>query len=188
MKFTLLQIILAVAGLTGAGFLVGRLTKPEVVTEKTKIEYVEKQIVVTQEKIRVEIGKVKDTQVVERWHREKTEETKPDGTITVKEVEDRNIDSIVREQQNSTEVKIVEVTKEVVVKELVETSKTPTLAQWRIGGVAGIHPRLLPPSVISYVYGAEIERRLIGPIWGGVWGQANTGGYGVIGIKASLEF
>jgi hypothetical protein len=72
------------------------------VEEKVRVETVEKQVVVTHETVRVEVVKVKDSQVVERFHREKTETKSPDGTIVKKETEDRNVDTIVKEKENTS--------------------------------------------------------------------------------------
>lgn len=184
--------------LLGCGVLIGWLVKPDVVRveEKIKTIEVEKQVVVVQEKVRVEIVKVKDTQVVERWHREKTEERRPDGTVIAKEVEDRNIDSIVRERENSTEVKVVEVEKQVVVERKVEVFREvkPVLPDWHVGVLAGVAPRFDAPLASPIMLGLEGERRIAGPLWLGIWGMAGSPATGLnitngaIGIKASMEF
>jgi hypothetical protein len=187
-----LHLVLLVAGLAG-GIAIGWGFKPDVVKveEKTQVVEVEKQVVVVQEKVRVEVVKVKDTQVVERWHREKTDETKPDGTRIVKEIEDRNVDSIVKEKENSTEVKVVEVEKQVVVEKEVVKEKvvTPMLAQWHVGALVGLTPQFLPTvGVQNWVIGAEVERRIVGPVFGGVWGAGTTTGQGMGGLKLGVEF
>jgi len=171
-----------VALLSGAA--IGWALKPDVVRveERVKTVEVEKQVVVVQESVRVEVVKVKDTQVVERWHREKTQS--PDGTI--KEVEDKNIDTLVHEKENNVEVKVVEVEKQVVVeKTLTKTIKIdPVLPNWHIGVTGGVQiPVILP------VVGVEVERRIAGPFWLGVYGNANTQfNAGQAGLKLGIEF
>lgn len=174
------------------GIAIGWGVKPSQVEtrEVLKVVEVEKQVVVEHETVRVEIVKVKDTQVVERWHREKTEERKPDGTVTTKEVEDKNIDSIVKERENSTEVKVVEVVKEVVVEKEVFKEKivTPVLAQWHVGVLGGVQPQFSPSiGVASWAVGGEVERRIVGPLFLGVWGMGTTAGAGMGGLKVGFE-
>lgn len=175
-------VVLLVGVLGGAAL--GWGLKPDVVKIEEKIKVVEvvKEVVVVQEKVRVEVVKVKDTQVVERWRREKTQS--PDGTI--KEIEERNIDSIIKEKENTVEVRVVEVTKEVVVEKLVDRviKIDPVLANWHIGVMGGVQvPTIIP------VVGVEAERRIAGPFWLGVWGTANTQfNAGQAGLKVAIEF
>jgi len=166
------------------GGAVGWYAKPDIVKveEKVKVVEVEKQVVVVQEHVRVEVVKVKDTQVVERWRREKTQF--PDGTI--KELEEKNIDSIVKEKENSVEVKVVEVEKQVIVEKQVDRvlKIDPVLAQWRISVMGGVQiPEIIP------VVGASVDRRIVGPFWLGLYGNANTQfNSGQVGLKAGIEF
>lgn len=180
-------LVVFVVALLG-GSALGWFLKPDVVRieERLKTVEVEKQVVVVQEKVRVEVVKVKDVQVVERWHREKTEERKPDGTVLTKEIEDRNIDSVLKEKENTTEVKVVEVVKEVVVEKQVEklVKIEPVLPNWHVGVLGGTE--LLTPVP---VFGIHAERRIAGPFWGGVWGDVNTQfNRGQVGLKVSIEF
>lgn len=185
---------IAVAAITGAVFLLvggglGWGLKPDVVKVEEVIKVVEvtKEVVVVQEKVRVEVVKVKDTQVVERWHREKT--TSPDGTT--KEVEDRNIEAVVKEKENTVEVKVVEVTKEVVVEKLVDRviKIDPVLAQWRVGAGGGVQflANIFPePTAILGLSGA---RRIAGPFWLKLEGHLNTKlSAGDIQLKGEIEF
>ena len=188
-KKTLLAVaITAVVCLLGGAGL-GWGLKPDVVKieERIKVVEVTKEVVVVQEKVRVEVVKVKDTQVVERWHREK--KTFPDGTIT--EVEDKNIDSIVNEKENTVEVKIVEVTKEVVVEKLVDRviKIDPVLAQWRVGATGGAQFLFSEFPMPTPVFGVEAERRLAGPFWIGLVGSLNTKlNVADIRLKVAVEF
>jgi hypothetical protein len=176
--------------LVGVG--VGWKMKPTQVerVETVKVQVVEKEVVVIQEKVRVEIVKVKDSQTIERIHKEEKTVTSPDGTVVATKTEDHNIDSIIHEKENSTEVKVVEVEKQVVVvkTETKEVKITPVLAQWHIGILGGVDPSLVPFKTNGYLVGGEVERRIVGPIWGGIWGMGSTEGRGMGGIKVSLEF
>jgi hypothetical protein len=187
-KLAIIDTIISIV-LVGVGVYIGWSLKPDVVKveEKVKVVEVTKEVVVEKEVVRVEVVKVKDSQVVERWHREKTETKSPDGSVVTREVEDKNIDSIVKEKENSTEVKLVEVTKEVVVeKEVVkEKTVTPMLAQWKVGLMGGIAPQL---PAVSWAVGAEVDRRIVGPIWAGAWGLGTTSGQGMAGVKVGVEF
>lgn len=174
----------------GAG--IGWALKPDVVRveEKVKTVEVEKQVVVEKEVVRVEVVKVKDTQVVERWHREKTDETKPDGTRTVKEIEDRNIDSVVKERENSTTVQVVEVEKQVVVTRDVVVEKViePVLKNWRAGLLVGVAPRFDTPAETAIMVGVEAQRRIAGPFSASLWvlGGSPVTGFKLTGVSAGL--
>jgi hypothetical protein len=174
-KAAYVAVPLLCLGLGAAG---GWYAKPDVyrIEEKVKVETVEKQVVVVQEKVRVEKVYIKDVQVVERWHREKTEEKKPDGTVLTKEVEDRNIDSILKETRKDVEVKIVEVEKQVVVKQEVEKRVTmdPVLSKWRGKLMVGVAPTL--PNIVEspLMFGVEGEMRVAGPLWLGLWAMGGS--------------
>lgn len=159
------------------GVILGWYLKPEAVRveEKLKVVELEKQVVVEKEKLKVEIIHVKDTQVVERWRREKTETQLPDGTITKRETEEKNIDTVVKEK--TTDTKVVEVEKQVVIevekfvdrKVLIE----PKLENWGVNVLAGVQPKLNPLST-DLVLGVQAERRVAGPFWAGIWVQTVT--------------
>jgi hypothetical protein len=181
----LIAVILGILG----GAALGWGLKPDVVRveEKVKIVEVTKEVVVIQEQVRVEIVKVKDSVVSDRYR--KTETITPDGTIN--RVEERNIDTVVKEKENTVEVKVVEVTKEVVVEKLVDRviKIEPVLAQWRLGAgggvqfLAGTFPE---PTPILSVGGA---RRIAGPFWLKLEGSLNTKlTAGDIQLKGEIEF
>lgn len=175
------------------GIGIGWYVKPDVVRveEKLKTVEVEKQVVVTQEKVRVEVVKIKDSSVAEKYHREKTEEKRPDGTVLTKETEDRNVDTVVKEKENQIEVKVVEVEKQVVVTQEVIKEKLvePVLAQWHLGVLAGVQPQFNPLAVGPFTFGIEAEHRFIGPIFLGIWGTTNTTFQNMqVGAKVGFEF
>lgn len=184
----LICLVCLVCGFAMGGYMNQGQVKIE---EKIKVVEVEKQVVVEKEKVRIEIVKVKDTQIVERWRREKNEEKRPDGTVLTKEVEEKNIDTVVHEKSNSTEVKVVKVEKQVVVEreKIVEKKIEPILPQWHLGVLGGVSPQILPvPGINSYLVGGEVERRIVGPFFLGVWGMGSTTGQGMGGIKIGADF
>jgi hypothetical protein len=167
------------------------------VEEKVKVVEVEKQVVVVKEVLKVEIVRVKDTQIVDRWRREKTETQMPDGTLTKREVEERNIDTVVKEKETKAEVKVVEVVKEVVVEreKVVEKRTEPVLPNWHAGALVGAAPRFDQPLATPVMVGLEVERRVAGPVWLGGWaigGSPVVGGFALtnvaVGLKVGMEF
>ena len=172
------------------GVGVGWTLKPAAVRveEKVKIVEVEKQVVVEVERVRVEVVKVKDTTVVERWHREKTEERKPDGTVTTKEIEDRNIDERVVERENKVEVKVVEVTKEVVVykDKVVEKKQDVSLPNWHLGISGALGPDL-DPIALHGEFSATVERRVLGPFFMGATIGVGTDFKAVKGVHGGIS-
>lgn len=175
-----------------AGVAAGWYAKPDVVKTEVKVQVVEvmKEVVVVQEKVRVEVVRVKDTQVVERWRREKTETQSPDGTVTKNEVEEKNIETVVKEKENTVEVKVVQVEKEVVVEreKIIEKRVDVALAQWHLGVMGGATPQFLPtPGLNSWSLGGHVERRIVGPLFLGVWGMGSNTGLGTVGISVAGE-
>lgn len=167
------------------------------VEEKVKVVEVEKQVVVVKEVLKVEVVRVKDTQIVDRWRREKTETQMPDGTLTKREVEERNIDTVVKEKETKAEVKVVEVVKEVVVEreKVVERRIEPVLPNWHAGALVGVAPRFDQPLATPVMVGLEVERRVAGPVWLGGWaigGSPVVGGFALtnvaVGLKVGMEF
>ena len=188
--------------LLGTG--IGWYVKPSVVETKEKEKIVEKQVTTEAQKalmtafenLRIEMQKVRETQVVEKYHREELETRLKDGTYTKKVTIDKNIDSHTKETETKVEVKVVEVEKRietiktVTVDKIVEKEKIvkPVLAQWHVGAMGGLTPTLFPLGVQSYVLGAEVERRIIGPVFLGLWGAGTTTGQGMGGLKVGFEF
>lgn len=93
-----------------------------------------------------------------------TETKKPDGSDTiVTKTEDKSID-------NNTENDTFSST----------TTTTNQKTQWRVSALAGFHYDSLPvPN-----YGALVERRILGPIFVGVYGKSDK----EAGIAISLDF
>lgn len=165
-------IMAAVLVVTGAtAFMAGRYSKPD------KIEVVEKQVVVTQEVVKiVEVEKSTDTKTKDensnkRVHIERTEETKPDGTKIVKVTKDINVDRTIKE----TEIKVVEkevmVDREVKVKEEVIVTKVVENddPDWFLSIKGGVSTA----TASRYGLGIDANRRILGPVHIGLWGMLN---------------
>lgn len=188
----------------GIGIGAGWGLKPDVV--KTEIK--EKIVEVVKEDIRInellsqistlnrDYQEMKNSRVQEKYHKEHLETRHPDGTVVIKDTIDRNVDTVVQETKREVEVQVVEVVKEVVVTQTVtverevvkEVKVTPQLAQWHVGALAGIQPTFLPNLKLDNgVFGGEVEHRLVGPVFVGVWGAGTTTGLGMGGIKVSVE-
>lgn len=166
-------------------YSLGRVMTPEKlrVEEKVKVVEVEKQVVVIQEQVKIEKVYLKDEK--QKIRREEVTVNHPNGLVETKKTEDINIDSVVREQ----DVKFVdrEVKTETVryvdkeVEKLVV--KERPLPDWRISPMLGVQLNG-GFSTNQLVYGAELQRRIAGPISAGAWGLSS----GVAGISVSLEF
>lgn len=174
-----------------------KIEEREVVVEKQVTTEAMKELMTSFEHLKQELQKVRETKVVEKYHREELETKLPDGTYTKKVTIDKNIDSFSRETETKILVrvvevdKMVEVEKKVFVDRIVEKEKvvSPVLAQWHVGVFGGVNPQLVPSlKVNSYVIGGEVERRIAGPFWLGVWGAGTTTGQGMGGLKVGMEF
>lgn len=176
--------VLATVTVLLVGIGIGWSVKPDVVKVEEREKIVEKQVTTEAQKelmsafesLRVEMEKVRETQVVEKYHREELETRLADGTYTKKVTVDKNIDSHTKESERVVEVKVVEVEKRVEVvrteylDRVVEKEKvvTPILAQWHVGVLAGVKPNLNPLTHGGLQLGIEVERRIVGPVFLGV--------------------
>lgn len=168
-------------------FAVGRYLTPDkvVVTEKVKVVEVEKTKWVEKVVEKAVVQKVYVENSNTRVHRETTETDKPDGSKEKKVTEDIGIDRTV----NNTEIKWVDrVVEKVIEKEVMKYQdrekvvlKESNKAQWMITANVGVDKFSLTPNV---VFGGEVHKRIVGPVWGGVWYMSN----GSFGLNASMEF
>lgn len=200
------KVVIAVVFFVG-GLAAGWYAKPgdvakvkEVVVEKQVTTEAQKELLTAIENLRIEMTKTREVQVEEKYHREELETRLPDGTYTKKVTIDKNIDSHTTEKEVKTEVKVVEVEKkvEVVKTEYVDrvVTKTidPVLEQWHISALGGVNPQFLPaPQISGVVVVGEVERRIIGPLFIGVWGGAVISPQGAApqaigGLKVSGAF
>lgn len=179
--------------LMGGSYAFGRYAVPPelVIQEKLKVVEVVKEVVV--EKIVEKEKKVYIADTKDRTRTETTHTKSPDGTETTKTVEDKNIESVVKE----TEIKFVD--REVIkfVDRVLEVDKSLDLKQmaakdWRVGPMVGLDiPRLARQVDASAVdplsflaVGIQVERRIVGPISVGAYGMSN----GMVGATLTFEF
>jgi hypothetical protein len=186
--------------LIGAGVLVathvvafafGRYLVPEkvVVQEQVKLVEVEKQVVVAQEKVRVE--KVYIQEESKRIHREEHTVAHPNGMVETRKTEDINVDKVVKEngiQYVDREI-IKEVEKRVDVEKVVEKRvEVQVRPDWKVTPMVGLDvPRVIQNPVAAQsaiVFGGQVERRILGPISAGAWGLSN----GNAGVSVTVEF
>lgn len=120
---------------------------------------------------------VREEQATRIVYRERV--TKPDGTITERESE--RTDTHVKENggTDSSETQTA--------KRETETYKQVTASepQWRIGALIGAQLQSpLLPIAGPLVVGVNVERRIAGPFWLGVWGISG----GAAGASISITF
>jgi len=172
------------------GIAIGWYLKPAQtqIQEKLKVVEVEKQVVVTHDVVKIQVVRVKDSQLLEKIHRETVTEKRPDGTVVTRSTEDKNIDSVVHDKENNTQVQVVTVEKQVIVKEQVDKVIKPVLPNWSVGVMAGLQPSTSPTfDLLHAVYGLEVRRRIVGPLWVGAWGHSGSQ-IGTYGLSLNLEF
>lgn len=155
-----------------------------------------KELMAAIESLKVELQKSKDSQVDEKYHKVITETTSKDGSKTKQTTIDKNIDSHVKETETKTEVQVVQVEKQVIVtqtqtiqKEVTTEKIVKNQSEWRVGVLAGVSPQFSPTIQLNnWVVGGEVEKRLIGPFWLGIWGAGTANGQGLGGVKLGVEF
>lgn len=185
-------------------FAFGRYnTEPSKV--ETKVVEVEKQVVVEkidEKKLNelIEQNKQFRTQLSElkkSIHREKWEAVHVDGSKELKETEDINVSKVVKEQeikyvdsvQTVTETKVVTDTK--YVDRVLTQTKVVEAAKpdWKLTPMVGVDVTKFslrnPLGIMDTLdYGGSVEHRIIGPIFGGLWGLKS----GQVGLSVSAEF
>lgn len=150
--------ILGVALLLLVAYALGKYTQPAIVVTKVEthevIKYVEKETKTKQNN--------KDIVIVETRY--------PDGTVKKEtHIVDKGTVVIDKSKEGSSEK---------------DSSSTTVVSynkpQWKAAALLGITDY----SLDNRVYGLEVERRILGPIFVGAWGLTNK----TIGVSAGLEF
>lgn len=166
---------LLVAAAYVAAFLAGyaSATGPSpapVVVEQQRVDEEIEQHVETSQDVRT------DEREVVVVYRDRVVE--PSGQVREQSIETRTRDRATVEQvvEQATRAEVREVERIVEVR--------PDPPDWRVTGLVGLQPRLLPPSPGPVVFGAQVERRVTGPVWIGAWGLSN----GTVGVGVSVEF
>jgi hypothetical protein len=161
--------------LVGAGYSLGRYAAPARVVEKVRTVEVEK--VVTKEVVKVERVEAKARTVF--VHEHKT--IKPDGTTVVDRTE-REHENTKTETAAAVVTEKTEARESTKLKDVEVRSRSPP--DWHLSFLAGLRAGSVLQGQLSPVYGAHVQRRLIGPFSVGAWGLST----GAAGVSLSLEF
>ena len=172
--------------LCGLSFALGRFNQEETVRVEERV--VEK---VVEKIVEVEVEKIVEKKVFVDNTKTRTKVVvveAPDGTKT--STTDVAVDTDVKNESEKAEERVVYVDREkiveVEVEKKVETSQT--LPDWRIGALVGANPLDMwsKQAVVfgDLALGAEVQRRIVGPVYGGVWGTTQ----GAVGVSVGLEF
>lgn len=185
------KTIIAIAAVLLAlilGYGGGRYAQPAKVVEKEKIVTQIQEKLVYQD--RVVVQKVLVEVEKKHEHVETTTTKKPDGEVVTTTKTDTNTDETTKENETKTEEKVVY--KDRIVQQVVEKEKL-VLRQpdWRIAAGVGVSiPHYLGqqdvgvPIPYGLVIQAEADRRIIGPVWLGVFGNTQ----GTAGLMLSAVF
>jgi hypothetical protein len=187
------EVLLAIVALALAsgGFALGRFGTAEKVVyrdveKKVEVEKVVEKIVekVVEKKVFVDNSKT-------RVRREEVVVKALDGTETTKKTEVIDVATDIKDTAEKQEVKTVYVDREkkVEVEKKVFVEKMKPSPDWEVSLLAGVSVPSIPDIAnfdikSDFAFGAQIERRIVGPVSLGVWGL-NTG---VGGVSLSLEF
>jgi hypothetical protein len=170
------------------GYGAGRYATPAKVVEKEVVKtqlqdkIVYKDRIVTQ-KVLVEVAK-RDTHTVTATTK------KPDGTVTTTVTRDDHVDEHKKDDTNTTETASKVETK--VITQTVEKLKiVQSQASWRVSAGVGVSvPHFLGqgdvgiPGMQGAVVTVGADRRIVGPLWLGVWGTTQ----GAVGADLAMSW
>jgi hypothetical protein len=186
-KKTLIVSVVSVVLLVGA-FLAGRYTTPVKVQEKVveKVVVQEKIVTVEVDKKNTDEDQKKDTHTVVVVVKKK------DGSTITTETKDTHAD----DQKHEVEIKYVDRVVNRVVEKEVTVTKTidRILPQWSVTAKVGttfnqLKPSLAPPYFQPLLVGVDVDRRILGPIWFGMWGLTDLKLNAIsAGVAVKLEF
>ena len=168
------------------GVWVGTSHGPERVEERVVEKIVEKEVVRLVERVKTVV--IRDTKVVKGANRTWKVVEAPDGTKTTEATEDtrETIDTKVTHSTDAVKTEIVE--KVVTVdREVIKLVEVPA-PDWRVGLQGGVDLGGLDmaQSIAAqpWVLGGSVDRRIVGPVFAGVWGNTSAQG----GLGLSMEF
>jgi hypothetical protein len=192
-KRTAVEILVAVL-VFAAGADVGNHSQASKETDKTKVQ--EKQVTKQEVKQSTQVNATQqqDQKVQVHVHRVVVETKKPDGSQTKTITTDSGTDSETTEQKAVVKVQYVDRTvvqwKDRVVEKTV-TKQVLKQPDWHVYAGLGLNlthylgqPDIGIPGLNGLVIQAGAERRILGPVWGGVF--ANT--EGVVGLTVGGIF
>lgn len=186
--------------LAGGGYAAGRYFQPPktVMVERTKIEYVEKQVVV--EKVKTEVQIVRVTDTIKNIAVDTHEERKPDGTVTIdthtKDTTQEKTNTGTNATTDSSKATTTDKTEKIDQSRVTTITPKPT---WSLSlqpgfDIAGaLHhgdPYSIFPGAVNglslkhVVLGVSVDHHLIGPLHTGVW--VNSAGAG--GVLLRIEW
>ena len=146
----------------GLAFASGRFSKREQVRVETRVQTVEVER-------KVEVAKVTARHVVVT-HRVEHVVNRPDGTSDVTRTEDTRDQELIAADAAMT----AESTKS---SDVATSSVTTNRPDWVVGGMVGL-------SQDGVSYGAHVQRRILGPVFLGVYGTTRK----EAGLSVALEF
>jgi hypothetical protein len=200
LKHTLILVGVAIL-LAGGGFAAGRFATPPrtVVTEKTVVQIVEKQVVVTQTKTEVQIVKVKDvaknvavdTHIVKNKDGSETIDTHTRDLSQTKTTVDANTSKVTNTTATKDLSEKIDQSKVTVTTYAKPNWSLSLQPGFDIAGALGKgDPYSIFPGAVNglslkhVVLGVSVDHRLFGPLHTGIW--ANSAGAG--GLILRLEF
>lgn len=159
--------------IAAGGYALGRFTAPE------RVRTVETVRTVEDTKTKAELAEVKWLleNVKSKSRTERVSVVKPDGTRETRTVVDRSSERATDTGANTAsryEASHTLAHETIAVREVERVRP-----QWRIGALGGVDFRTR-----NLIYGAHIERRILGPLSLGAWGLSSGAG----GLSLSLEF
>ena len=169
--------VLAIVVALAAGFTAGRFfVRPQVeIRTETKTEWRDREVV---KEVKVKGETVYVDRVVYRTIDTRKE---PNGTMTTHTVERSDTDTHRQTTETSARDAVTERQGQASTVQVV----TPVLPQWRAAVLAGASLKSpLLPVAGPLVLGLEVDRRIVGPFWLGVWAQTQ----GSAGVSLSAEF
>lgn len=172
-------------------FLMGRYTGPTKTVEKTKTEYIDREVVRMETKY-VEV-EAKTKTVARDVRRERRVEEQPDGTkVTTVVIVDKT-----KVNEASTQA-VTQASSAATEKTSTTTTSTEKIVEsarpdWRLGLQLGAG--LVLPAQPIMAAGLSLDRRIAGPFWVGIWGQMQLNILPTVtpqgftaGIGVALEF
>jgi hypothetical protein len=174
--------------LFGVGGVVGRATTPVRVEERIQVKTVEVEKIRTEWKDRI----VTQTVYVKDTHKDvvKTEKEviRPDGTIEREKTEHEADQTVVEVAQASAQEHFGSEDKiRQTVQTVLSEKKTIPAPEWSVALMVGVAPRagfmppLGPPPLVA---GVHVQKRIIGPLNGGVWVLTNPS----LGVSLGAQF
>lgn len=162
-----------------AGYGFGRFTTPGKVTEQERIVTVDRDVELTWHAYVGHTERKVETKTawktVTKWGK--------DGSVTqtVAAVEDKTEDTKTETVESDGKVKETVKYRDIEKVKIVESARP----DWLIQGQVGVQLDGLKP-----VYGGAVQRRILGPVFAGVWGQASSGARegAAAGVGVTLMF